>query len=192
MFTCDVVVVMPRSLTVFPLIDFLRFVIWLDGFEILLHKSKHKIAAVILAGEYRRQRLEGLENRRIPASCLLPSERRDRLPVSLNEGNYLFVLAEEIPRIAILYGFSLQIGDGCDAHLRNRRLRSSVDFESGRRAELASENVIHRERQKLSHLIADAGFVKELSAIRARHLDDVEITVFSAKIKGFDYLCSRR
>lgn len=174
---------MPRSLTVFPLVDFLRIVVRLDGFEVLLHKPEHEIAAVILAGKYRRQRLEGLENRRIPASCLLSSQRRDRLPVSLNEGNNLFVLAEEIPRTAILNGFSLQISDGGDAHLRDRRLRSSVDFESGRRAELASENVIHRERQKLPHLVAYAGLVKELSAIRARHLDDVEITIFTAKIK---------
>lgn len=125
--------------------------------------------------------LEGFLDGSVPTGGLLPRQRGDRLPVGIDERDDFLVLAEQVARVAVLHCLPLQVGDGRNAHLRQRCRNPSVHFQPRRTAELARENVIHGEREQLSHLVADARLVEELPAVRARHLDDVQISVFAAK-----------
>lgn len=138
-----------------------------------------------MAGEYCGLCLEGFEDRGIPAGSLPSCVCRDRVPIGFDERDNLFVLAEEIPRTPILHCLPLQISNRRDAHLRQSRLRSLVHFDARRRTKFASKQIVHGEAQQLSHLISDARLMKELVAVGTRHLNDVQVSFFSAKIKFY-------
>lgn len=100
--------------------------------------------------------LQGLQDGRVPGGGLFSRLRRDAFPVGLDEWDDFAVFAEEEAGIAVFYGLPLEIGDRGDAHLVEGGRGPAVDFESGWRAKFTGENVVHREREELSHLVADA------------------------------------
>lgn len=167
-------------LTVFFLAELAGLVVRSNRFEIRLNKAEHQVSSVILAGKDCGLRLKCLENCRIPAGSLPSRVSRDRVPIGFDEGDNLFILAKEVPRAPILHSFSLQIGDSCDAHLRQSRLRPLVNFDACRRAKLACKQIVHREAQELPHLVPNAGLMEELVAVRTGHFDNVKVPLFSA------------
>lgn len=124
----------------------------------VLHQPVH--LAVLAALLVRKQRVQVLDERSlhrgVPRLGRPSAHRRHRFPVMIHVRNNVLILAEHQPGFTLLYRRLAQIGDGRNAHLRDRGLGFPERFQPRDGTVFAHKHIVLQERHQATQLEADA------------------------------------